>query len=94
MGICSDAKSTRLTGSGAVFAGPARVLGISWVGNATAGTITIKDGGASGTSIAVFDTPASATTSGFIDLSDMPLRCETDAYCSIVNTTFVTVVYA
>lgn len=89
-----DANSTQLSASGAIFGGPARVVGIYYVAAAGAGSITIRDGGASGTVKAVFATPASATATGFIGLSDTPLRCQTDAYCTISNVTSVTVLYA
>lgn len=90
----SDANSTNLSASGAVFGGPARVVGISYVASATAGTITIKDGGSAGASKLVIDTPALATASGYIGLSHTPIRCQTSAYCTISNVTKVTVLYA
>ena len=49
-----DVKATNLTGSGVIFAGPARVLGIYFVADTTAGSIIIRDGGASGTIFAGF----------------------------------------
>ncbi len=89
-----DANSTQLAASGEVFGGPARVVGIHFVASATAGTITIRDGGATGAIKAVFATPASATATGFIGLSDTPFRCQTDAYCALTDVTSVTVIYA
>ncbi len=47
----SNVKTTRVTASGAIFAGPCRILGIWYVSDGAAGSITIKDGGASGTLI-------------------------------------------
>lgn len=93
MSFDSDSKATRLTASGAVFGGPARVVGIHYLASATAGTITVRDGGASGTVLAVFDTPASATATGFIGLSDTQLRCRTSAYVTLADVTAATVLY-
>ena len=88
-----DAKSVNLSASGAVFGGPSRVVGISYVAAATAGTITIKDGGSSGTSKLVIDTPALATEAGYIDLSNAQIHCATSSYCTISTVTKVTVLY-
>lgn len=93
MATSSDGKATTLTSSGAVFGGPARIMGIHFVSSATAGSITIKDGGSSGTSLAEFATPA-AVNVGYIDLSASPIRCETSAYGTLSNVTSATVVYA
>jgi len=93
MAMSSDGKATTLTASGAVFGGPARIMGIHFVSSASAGSITIKDGGASGTSLAEFATPAAVAT-GYIDLSMNPIRCETSAYGTLSNVTSATVIYA
>ena len=93
MAMSSDGKATTLTSTGgAVFGGPARIIGIHFVSSATAGSITIKDGGASGDDLAVFATPAAVAT-GYIDLSSSPIRCATSAYGALSNVTSVTVVY-
>ena len=93
MGMRSDGKSTTLTASGAIFGGPARIASIYYVASGTAGSVTVKNGGASGTNVLELATPASATTTQFLDFSDNPIRCEADAYCTISNVTSVTVVY-
>jgi len=86
--IQSDGQSTTLTESGAIFGGPARISG------ATAGSVVIKDGGSGGTTLATFATPASATHTAYIDLSNSPIRCSTSAYATITNATSVTAIYA
>jgi hypothetical protein len=94
MGMRSDGKATTLTSTGgAVFGGPARIMGIHFVSSATAGSIIIKDGGSGGTALATFATPA-AVNVGYIDLSASPIRCETSAYGALSNVTSATVVYA
>lgn len=90
----SDLKSARLTASGSVFAGPCRMRGISWVSGASAGTVQVRDGGASGTVICTIDTPASNTASDNIMLPDLGMRCETDLYITLSNVSFVTVWYS
>ena len=89
----SDSKSTTVTSSAAVFAGPARVVGIYYVASGTAGFVTIKDGGSSGTQLLKIATPASATATQYIPLSGSPIRCETSAYATLSNVTSCTVVY-
>jgi hypothetical protein len=89
----SDGKSTTLTADGDVFAGPARIASIYYVASATAGSVVIKDGGASGTTVVDLATPASATATQFIDFSGNPIRCSESAYCDLTDVTSVTVVY-
>jgi hypothetical protein len=90
----SDVKATRLTASGAVFAGPARVKKICYLAGAVAGTITVRDGGASGTIVAVIDTPADAAVALDVDMPENGLRCSTNAYVVFDNAVAVTVFYA
>jgi len=94
MGMQSDAKSTTLSESGVVFGGPARIRGIYFVGGATAGTIEIKDGGASGATLLTLTTPASVESSNYLELSDSPFRCESSAYATLTDVTSVTVIYS
>jgi len=92
--IQTDGKTTTLAADGAVFGGPARIIGIYYVASATAGSIVIKDGGASGTTLINVATPASATATSYVDLSAAPVRCQTSAYADITNVTSITVLYA
>lgn len=92
--IQSDGQSTNLTASGVIFGGPARIMGIYFVSTAVAGSVVIKDGGSGGTTLATFDSPASATHTAYIDLSRSPLRCQTSAYATISDVSSVTVIYA
>ena len=91
-------KTTRLTSSGAIFAGPCKILSIYFVSDTTAGSITIKDGGSGGTSLAVFDTPVGGSSAGEpafyqIDLPGLGLRCETSGYATLSNVDMVTIIY-
>jgi hypothetical protein len=93
-----DVKATNLTGSGAIFAGPARVLAIYYVADTTAGSIVIRDGGASGTIVATFQTPLGANSAGNewatqIDIPGNGLLCRTSAYATLTGIDKVTVFY-
>ena len=97
-GYLVDVKATNLTGSGAIFAGPARGLGIYFVADTTAGSIVIRDGGASGTILATFQTPLGANSAGNewttqIDIPGNGLYCRTSAYATLSGVDKVTVFY-
>jgi hypothetical protein len=97
-GYSVDVKATNLTASGAIFAGPARVLGIYFVADAAAGSIIIRDGGASGTILATFQTPLGANSAGNewttqIDIPGNGLYCRTSAYATLSGVDKVTVFY-
>jgi type III secretory pathway component EscU len=89
----SDSKSTTVTSSGAVFAGPARVVGIYYVAGSSTGSVIIKDGGSGGTQVMKIATPAGVTLTQYINLSGSPIRCETSAYATLSNVTSCMVVY-
>jgi len=94
----SNVKTTRGTTSFTVFAGPCRILGIWYVSDGTAGSITIKDGGGSGTSLAVFDigiggTSAGEPLSGNIIIPGNGLYCATSGYATLSGVDKVTVFY-
>ena len=90
----SDCQTTTLTNNGDIFAGPARIKGIYYVASATAGSITIRDGGASESIKMTIATPASATATQYIDLCGCPLYCTTTAYAGLTNVTSATFVYS
>ena len=95
----STVKATRGTASFTIFAGPCRILGIYYVADTTAGSITIKDGGSSGTSIAVFDTPKGAAANAgenwaqYIPIPGDGLLCRTSGYATLSNVAKVTIFY-
>jgi hypothetical protein len=94
----STVKATNLTTSADIFAGPCRVLGIYYVSDTTAGSIVIKDGGGSGTTIATFQTPLGAGTAGeeiarYIPIPGDGLLCRTSGYATLTNVDKVTIFY-
>jgi hypothetical protein len=90
----SDVKATRLASSGAVFGGPGRIKSVWAVGGSGAGTLTLKDGGSSGTTVAVIDIPAGVGGGHDIMLPGDGIRCSSDIYATIASFTAVTVFYA
>ena len=90
----SDVKSTRLSASGTIFGGPSRVKMVWVVGGAAAGTVTIKDGGSGGASVAVLDIPAGVGGGHHITMPEDGLRCSTDSYATLAGVGFATVFYA
>lgn len=80
------------TVSGTVKATRAHVHAVQWVNDGTAGTITLRDGGVTGTVRAILSLPASATAHGEIVFPN-PIQFETDCYVVIVHATAVNVIY-
>ncbi len=87
-----DIKTTRLTGTGTIFAGPARVLGFYYVNDNAAGSITILD---DTTSLAVFDIPTGATTAVVktVVFPGTGLYCKTSAKATLSLVDMVTFFY-
>jgi hypothetical protein len=88
--MTTQLKAVHLTSSGSVWGEPGRVRDIYFVASGTAGTITLKDGGSGGTTIAVIDTPALATWGQYMKLTGMGLRFNTSIYAALSNVTGAT----
>ena len=85
-----DVKTTHLTGSGDVFAGPARVLGIYYCSEAALGTIEIRDGAVDATVLAIFDVPVGSGAAGGdtvyqIDVPGNGIYCPNGAYAKLTG---------
>ena len=87
-----DIKTTKLTATGTIFAGPARVLGFYYVNDNAAGSITILD---DTTSLAVFDIPTGATTAVVktVVFPGTGLYCKTSAKATLSLVDMVTFFY-
>ena len=88
----SDIGALTLTSTGAIQSGRTRLLSIYYVGHASAGSLTFKDGGGSGTQKLVIATPAGSAADQY--QVDMPLDgilFKTDMHLTISNVTSVTV---
>ena len=91
--MLSDVKAKRVTGTGSLAVGPARVRQVQVLTNATgAGRLTITNG--NGGSL-VLDIDFLASDSHSINIPDNGLRCETDVYISAAtNIDAITVFYS
>ena len=87
-----DIKTTRLTATGTIFGGLARVLGFYYVNDNAAGTITILD---NATSLAIFDVPTGATTAVVktVVFPGTGLYCATSAKATLSVVDMVTFFY-
>jgi len=92
----TDVKSKNLTATGASGVGlpRARVKGIYYVSGATAGSISFKEGGSSGTELIKIDTPAStAAGSGMVVIPGEGVLFLADPYVTLTTATSVTFFY-
>ena len=92
MGYPVNIKTTRLTGTGTIFAGPARVLGFYYVNDNAAGSIVIND---DTTALATFDIPTGSSTAVVktVLFPGTGLRCETSAKATLTTVDMVTFFY-
>ena len=89
-GYSVDVKTTHLTGSADIFAGPARVLGVYYCSEAAVGTIEIRDGSVSATVLAIFDVPVGSGAAGGdtvyqIDVPGNGIYCPNGAYAQLTG---------
>lgn len=82
-----DIKGKQLTTTGTIFAGPARVLAISYVGSAGAGTIELLD---NTTSLVTIDT---GTGAEYMQFPGTGFRCTTSAKATLTTVDKVTFFY-
>jgi hypothetical protein len=86
----TDIKAAEKTSSGTVYSGRTRVRALS-IAYASGGTVAIKDGGSSGTTVWSFTAPAAAGSINVL-LPGEGILCATDVYASLSSAT-VTVMY-
>jgi len=92
MAMQTDVLSATATGDGTMVAGPARVKGILLTTTTSAGSVVLKDGGASGTTLVTLNTPAVAEMFNAL-LPGEGIRFKTDVYVDVTNVSSVTVFY-
>ena len=90
-----DVKSKHLNASGSIFAGRTRVKGFSICATAsTAGTLLLKDGGSSGTTLLEVDIPSNSNPNSFYTLiPGEGILFSTNVYASLTGIASVTVYY-
>ena len=82
----SDVGAKTLTSTGTIQSGRTRLLSIYYVGHASAGTLTFKDGGGSGTQKLVITTPASSAADQYqVDIPLDGIVFKTDMHLTISN---------
>lgn len=86
--------SGQATNQAASNIGRARVRGVYIVPSGTAGSVVLKDGGSSGTTIATFNTVASATQPTYILLPGEGMLFSTNIYATITSIGSVTLFYS
>lgn len=91
----TDVKSTHLNASGSVFGSRARIKGFSICASASlVGSLVLKDGGSSGTTMIEIDIPSNSNPNSFYVLvPGEGVLCQTNIYASLTNIASVTVFY-
>ena len=95
MTMQGDVKSTHRNSSGTVFAQRTRVKGFSVCAVASqAGTLLLRDGGASGPVLIEIDIPSNSNPNSFyVAIPQQGVLFTTDVYATITNIASVTVFY-
>lgn len=81
----TDVKSAERTTTGTAYGAPTRLKGLV-VSFATGGTVVIKDGGASGTTVFSYTAPASAGTTNIV-IPGEGILCRTDVHVTLASAT-------
>lgn len=92
----TDVSAKHLNASGSVYATRTRVKGFSICATASvAGTLLLKDGGSSGTTLIEIDIPSNSNPNSFyVNIPGEGVLFETDVYASLTNIASVTIFYA
>jgi hypothetical protein len=86
-------KSLRVTASGAITSAPCKVLSVRGLGGSGGGTVTLKDGGSSGTALLELDSPSGGAFGGNIPGGGIPFATSCYATLGSTNPAGVTVIY-
>lgn len=92
MGMQTDVKAKNLTATAAASVGPCRIKGIYYVSPVGGGSISIKNGGASGTELIKIDAPAAVGSQNVLIPGEGVLFLQ-DPYVTITTVTSVTFFY-
>ncbi len=86
-------RSAKVTATGNVGSGPARLIAIHAVCAGSAGSIVLKDGSGGATRLDL-DTPGSATAVIDTYIGDDGMRFETQIHATLTNATSLTCIFA
>lgn len=90
----TDVKSASNTVTSTFFAGPTRLKGVLVTANATAGTVTFKDGGDTGAALLTITLPANATNNPlYMDIPGEGIRFSTSLFANLSSVNAVTAFY-
>lgn len=95
MSMQGDVKSTHRNSTGSIYASRTRVKGFSICATAsTAGTLLLRDGGASGTVLIEIDIPSNSNPNSFyVAIPQEGVLFTTDVYATLTNIASVTIFY-
>ena len=89
----TDVLATHLTASGTVSANRARLKGISYRGDGTAGNIQFKDGGSSGTVLLELDVGTSDTFTIYLLIPGEGVLFSNSIYAALSHVSAITAFY-
>lgn len=89
----TDVKSAHLTASGTIFAGRARLKGISYRGNASDGYVRLRDGGSSGAILCELDVGTSDVFTIYVPIPGEGVLFQTSIYADLSNVNAITAFY-
>ena len=95
MSMQGDVHSKHLSASGSIYASRTRVKGFSICATASqAGTLLLKDGGSSGTTLIEIDIPSNSNPNSFyVAIPQEGVLFSTNVYATLTNIASVTVFY-
>lgn len=95
MSMQGDVKSVHINATGSVYAARTRVKGFSICGTASqAGTLLLKDGGASGSTLIEIDIPSNSNPNSFyVAIPQEGVLFSSNVYATLTNIASVTVFY-
>jgi hypothetical protein len=95
MAMQGDVSAKHTNASASIYAGRTRVKGFSICATASAaGTLLLKDGGSSGTTLIEIDIPSNSNPNSFyVAIPQEGVLFETDVYATLTNIASVTVFY-
>ena len=85
-------RSAKVTATGNVGSGPARLIAIHAVCGASAGSIVLKDG-SGGSTLLDLDTPGSATEQVNLYIGDEGMRFQDRIHATLTNVTSLTCIF-
>ena len=85
-------RSAKVTATGNVGTGPARLIAINAVCGASAGSIVLKDG-SGGSTLLDLDTPGSATEQVNLYIGDEGMRFQDRIHATLTNVTSLTCIF-